>query len=95
MLDPGQAQVADRPVEFGDEVEVAVRSGLVAGDRANDEKRTDAKLPKVVPVAGAERDDLGATHGLILGPGSQRRSAHFGWPSPSGTGSKAAEYRLY
>ena len=42
VLDAGEAKVADWSVELGDEVNIAVGPGLVAGDRAEDEERADA-----------------------------------------------------
>lgn len=69
VLDADQAEVADRPVEFGDEVEVTIGPGLVAGDRAEDEERADAKPPEVVHVGGEELDGFSAAHVRTVEPG--------------------------
>jgi len=49
-LDASETQVADGPVELGDEIEVAVRPSLVARYGAEYEERADPKSPEVVPV---------------------------------------------
>ena len=71
MLDAGQAEVADRPVELGDEVEVAVGPGFVASHGAEDQERADAEPPEVVPVGGEEVDGLVASHGEMVGRGGE------------------------
>jgi hypothetical protein len=71
MLDPGEAEVADWPVELRDEVEVAVGTRFVASNGAEDEERADAQPPKVVPVGGEELDGISAAHGWIVEPGER------------------------
>ena len=68
-LDARETEVPHRAGELGDEVEVAIRASLVAGDGAEDQERADAEPPKVIPVGCEELDGLGAAHGGIVGPG--------------------------
>ncbi len=82
MLDPGKTEVADRVVELGDEVEVAVGLGLIAGDGTEEEERADSEPAKVVPVGGEELDGIGTTHDRIVGPGA--REWKQGWPESRG-----------
>jgi hypothetical protein len=69
VLDPGKTEVADRVVELGDEVDVAVGPGMIARDGAEDEERVDTEPAKVVPVGSEELDGIGTAHGRIVGPG--------------------------
>ena len=56
VLDPREAKVADRAVELGDEVHVAVRSCLIPGNGSEHEKRGDPLPPEIVAVRGEEID---------------------------------------
>lgn len=67
VLDPEEMEEADGLVEVDEQVDVAVRAGLAAGDGAEQVERANAKAGELGSRSGQALDDLFASHGWILG----------------------------